>query len=262
MTTANIGSSSTSQVPSVRTPIEPADIASQRPNCLGFWSAVLMAVFAAAAFALGLTTPPRSGPFCASSCVTYPYTNVAAFVPGDYLWLYPGIPPVLLFVVLMACIHFDAQGDKKRFSQIALSFAIIAAAVICTDYVIQLAVVQPSLLKGETEGLSLFSQYNPHGIFIALEDVGYVMMSVAFLFVGAVFVGGTRLERAIRWLFSISSLGAIGALIVLSLLYGPNLEYRFEVTVLTINWTMLIVSGALLSVWYRRAGRGNGGKGE
>jgi hypothetical protein len=33
--------------------------------------------------------------------------------------------------------------------------------------------MQPSLLKGETEGLTLFLQYNPDGIFIALEDLGY-----------------------------------------------------------------------------------------
>jgi hypothetical protein len=26
--------------------------------------------------------------------------------------------------------------------------------------------------------MSLFSQYNPHGVFIALEDLGYLMMSL------------------------------------------------------------------------------------
>jgi hypothetical protein len=48
---------------------------------------------------------------------------------------------------------------------------------------------------------------------------------------------------------------AIGALIVLSLIYGKDLEYRFEVIVLSIDWTVLIVSGVLLSIWFRRAGR-------
>src|SRR5713226_5808023 len=85
---------------------------------LGFWSAVLTAVFAAAAFAVGIATPPRSGPFCASSCITYPYTNVASFVPNDYLWMYPGILLAPIFVVLMASIHLYAQDDKKVFSQI------------------------------------------------------------------------------------------------------------------------------------------------
>jgi len=38
----------------------------------------------------------------------------------------------------------------------------------------------------------------------------------------------------------------------LSLLSGTDLECRFEVTVLTINWTVLIVAGALLSVLFKR----------
>jgi hypothetical protein len=29
----------------------------------------------------------HSGPNCLSDCITYPYTDVAAFVPGDYLWM-------------------------------------------------------------------------------------------------------------------------------------------------------------------------------
>ncbi len=222
---------------------------------LGFWSAVLTALFTASALAIGIATPPRSGPFCASSCVTYPYTDVAAFVPRDYLWMYPGFLSALIFVVLMACIHHNASGEKKIFSQVGLSFALISGTVLAIDYFIQLAVMQPALLKGETEGLSLFSQYNPHGIFIAFEDLGYLMMSIAFLFFAMVFDGHNRIERAIRWLFIASFVLAVSSLVVLSLLYGKNLDYRFEVTVILINWTVLIVSGVLLSVFFKRAGR-------
>ena len=124
---------------------------------LAFWSSVLTTLLAVAALAVGVTTPPRSGPYCASACVRYPYTDVAAFVPGDYLCMYPASLLVLAFVVLMACIHQYARDDKKLFSQIGLLFAVISTTAIATDYFIQLAVMQPSLLKGETEGLSLFS---------------------------------------------------------------------------------------------------------
>jgi hypothetical protein len=123
------------------------------------------------------------------------------------------------------------------------------------DYFIQLTVIQPSLIKGETEGLALFSQYNPHGIFIALEDLGYLMMSLAFLFAGASFAKDERLERAMRWLFILSSLISIGAFIVLTLIYGQNLEYRFEVTIITINWIALILAGIMLSVFFKHATR-------
>jgi hypothetical protein len=29
-------------------------------------------------------------------------------------------------------------------------------------------------MNGETDGLSILTQYNPHGIFIALEEIGYL----------------------------------------------------------------------------------------
>jgi hypothetical protein len=219
---------------------------------LGFWIAVLTAMLTVAAFAAGLATPPRSGPFCATACVAYPYASVAAFVPRDYRWMYLAILLTPLFAVLMSCIHSDIRESKRVFSQIALSFALISAAVITTDYFIQLEVMQPSLLKGETEGLTLFLQYNPQGIFIALEDLGYLILSASFLFASAVFSNGRGLERALQWLFLIASLSAFAAYLGMSMRYGPNLEYRFEVVVITITWTTLIVAGALLSFWFQR----------
>ena len=104
-------------------------------NRLGFWSAVLTAVIAAAHFAVGILTPARSGPFApTASIISYPYTNVASFIPIDYVWLYPGFLLAPAFVVLMVCIHYYAADDKKIFSQIGLSFALIYAAVITTDH--------------------------------------------------------------------------------------------------------------------------------
>jgi len=188
-------------------------------------------------------------------CITYPYTDAAAFVPNDYLWMYPAFLMGPLFVMLVVCIHHYASVAKKVFSQIALSFAVISATALATNYFIQLTVVQPSLLKGEVEGLSLFSQYNPHGVFIALEDTGYLMMGVAFLFAATVFGRGERLERVIQILFIASGVLAVGSLILLALFYGSDLEYRYEVVVLLIDWLTLIISGALLSVFFRRAGR-------
>jgi hypothetical protein len=230
-----------------------------RPNVnavmsrVGFCSAILTAVFAAAFFLAGILTPPRSGPFApAANIIPYPYTNVAAFIPSDYVWLYPGILLAPIFIVLMVCIHYYAPNDKKIFSQIGLSFALVYAAVIITDYFIQFTIVIPSILSGETAGLALLTQYNPHGIFIALEGLGYLMMSVAFLFIAAVFAGG-KLESAIRWIFIAGFILAIVSFTALSLLRYDIVA--FEVTILTINWIVLIVSGALLSVLFRRAAR-------
>jgi len=235
---------------------ENTDFTKQSVCRLGFWIAILTAVAAAAALVIAVTTaPPRSGPFCMlDSCITYPYTDAAVFVPNDYLWMYPAFLMSLLFVVLVICIHHYTSADKRVFSQVALSFAVISAAVHTVNYFIQLAVIQPSLLKGELQGLSLFSQYNPHGIFIALEDAGYLMMGVAFLFIALVFSRRKRLENVIRYIFIISSVLAVGSLILLALVYGSDLEYRYEVVVIVIVWITLIVSGALLSLFFKRAG--------
>jgi hypothetical protein len=219
---------------------------------LGFWTAIVTIVVVAVFAVVAIPTPPRSGPFCASACVAYPYVDVAQFIPGDYLWLLPGILLAPTFVVLMACIGAYAPEPKKIYGRIGLSFAVVYAAVILVDYFLQLTVVVPSLQAGETEGLSLFTQYDPHGVFIALETLGYSMLTVALLFAAPVFAGG-RVERSIRGLFVLSFVLAVAAFVGLALL-GHDLV-AFEVTVLMIIWIVLIASGVLLGVVFRRAGQ-------
>jgi len=235
--------------------IKTQDTPRRAASWLGFWAAILTTVLALTALATGVTTPPRSGPFCLSACITYPYTDAAAFVPRDYLWMYPSLVLAFTFVVLLVCLHYYAPGNRKVFSLVGLCFASISAALLSVDYFIQLAVLQPSLLMGEAQALSLFTQYNPHGVFIALEDLGYLLMGVALLFVSAALVGRSGVERAVRWLFIICAVATIASLIGLSLAYGRDLEYRYEVTSLSINWLVLIVSGILLAILFRRAAR-------
>lgn len=222
---------------------------------LGRWVAPLLAVSAATAFALGITTPPRSGPFCVGPCIVYPYTDVAQFVPHDYLWVLPSTLLLPLFVVLAGCIHASVEVSRRVLSLIGLCLASIAAGIITLDYFIQLQVVAPSLLRGETGGLALFTQYNPHGFFIALEDLGYLILSAAFLFVGVAFGSANRLERAIRWTFIGAALLAIASFTEMSWHFGFNLEYRFEVAIITITWTTLVASGMLLTFFFLRSKR-------
>ncbi len=225
---------------------------------VGFWAAILTVLLTAATAVAGVATPARSGPFCGPTtwaCVPAPYTDVAQFIPGDYLWLIPAILLVPVFVVLMAAVHGWAAEPQRIFSRIALAFALAYAIVIAVDYFAQFAVVIPSLQAGETEGLSLFTQYNPHGLFIAGEALGCLAMSLALLFAAPVFAGG-RLERAIRWLFVGGFVLAVVALVGLWIVGGDLIA--FEVAVLSINWIVLIASGVLLGVIFRRALRSTG----
>jgi hypothetical protein len=236
------------------TDVTPQPLNSSRPGADRLGARVAIATAIAGVFALAgaITTPPRSGVFCTSACITYPYTDVAAFVPRDYLWMYPALLLVVLFVILAVCIHHAAAPDVRVLSGSAVALSVIAATAIVVDYGIQLAVLQASLAKGETEGLTLFSMYNPHGMFIALEDVGYLLLGVAFLFAARAIPRGSRLGDSIRWLFTAGGALTVAALILLSLRYRTDLDYRFEVTAIFINWLVLIVSGLLLNRQFAR----------
>lgn len=240
---------STTLTPAAKTTARPA-------GRLGFWAAAATALVTAVALAIAVGTPPLSGPFCQGGCVVYPYHDVAAAVPRDYYWMYPATLLMPIWLVLMACIHGAAAEGKKLYSLIALVFAAVGAALLAANYYIQIAVLQPSILKGEFDGLALVSQYNPHGVFIALEELGYLLMSLAFLFAGPVFAGRSKLEQALRWLLIGGVLLAFTAYLALTVIYGKDIEYRFEVAVITINWGVLIIAGVLLSFLFRRPAQG------
>ena len=78
------------------------------------------------------------------------------------------------------------------------------------------------------------------------------MMSVAFLFAAAVFSGG-RLEKALRGILVAGVVFVVVFFVALSILKYDLVA--FEVTILTINWIVLIVLGVLLSVVFRRSAR-------
>jgi hypothetical protein len=73
------------------------------------------------------------------------------------------------------------------------------------------------------------------------------------LFIGLVFFGKNRLERAIGSVFQIGFGLTVISFIAISLKYGIFREYLFECAVITINWFVLIVNGILLGIFYKRA---------
>jgi hypothetical protein len=85
----------------------------RQPSRLALWVAILTAIMTAVFLVMAITTLPRSGPYCQAGCVGYPYTNVAAYVPRDYLWLYPAILVALLSIVLVQCIHYQTEASRR-----------------------------------------------------------------------------------------------------------------------------------------------------
>jgi hypothetical protein len=221
-------------------------------NRVGFYAAVLTALITLVTFGLAIIAVPKSGANCVAGCFAYPYLDTVAQFPHDYLWMPPATVLLLVYVALMASIHSSAAASQKIFSQIGLSFAIVAAVILAGDYFVQFSVIPVSLMNGETEGITLLTQYNPHGLFIALEELGYIVMSLSFLCMAPVFTGPTRLEAAVRWVFVAAFVLTVVALAAFSAIYGIDRQDRFEVAAISINWLTLIINGILLSIVFRR----------
>jgi hypothetical protein len=228
---------------------EPSTIAASR---VGLYSAILTVVTTVITFGLAITAVPNAGAGCRVNCVEYPYLDTLSEFPRDYLWMPPAMILVVLYVVLVASIHAQASPQKKVHGQIGLSFALIAAGVLLSDYFVQFSVVPISLMSEQTEGLALLTQYNPYGVFIVLEELGYLLMSLSFVFLAPVFAGGGRLAWTIRWVFVAGFVLTTGFLVVISAVYGLERMDRFEIAAISIDWLVLVVNGILLSVLFRR----------
>lgn len=223
------------------------------PRRMLFWSAAATSVLALVAFAVAATTPPRTGPFAAAgTSLAYPFADASRFVPRDFLWMYPVMAMVLAYLVMCVCLQERASDAMRTWGTLALVLAVASFTVLWLDYFVQIFTVQPALLGGEAAGVVALSQYNPHGFFIALEDLGYLMM-VASLGIFALTLSETRLDRAASWVFGGASALGVLALALLSLSFGLRLEYRFEVYIIAIDYFALMAGGALVAASARRS---------
>ncbi|MBI5544293.1 MAG: hypothetical protein HY901_10415 [Deltaproteobacteria bacterium] len=156
-------------------------------------------------------------------------------------------------LVASAALLRRRAGDRARVvAQLGVALSVMAASVIVGDYFVQVSVVQPSVLGGETDGISLLTQYNPHGVFIALEELGFLLMSLSLLCMAPALSKETRLERATRWLFIGGWVVNFVALAGVLLRYGNQRGYLFEVIVISVDWLVLIIGAFLMVPVFRR----------
>ncbi|MEM3581268.1 MAG: hypothetical protein QXQ64_08445 [Candidatus Bathyarchaeia archaeon] len=157
---------------------------------------------------------------------------------------------VFSFIALMVSIHSYAPPEKKIWSQIGLSFAIVYAALLTWNYFLQLTVVRnnPQLYEW------LIMDFTPDTAFWSLETVGYTLMGLAALFALPVFNGG-GIERAIRWCFAINAVftvvGSIGYVLSGNPLHGLVLASLGV-------WAIVFpIATTLLAVMFKRVERMN-----
>jgi len=190
---------------------------------LGFWSATTATLLVVVA---GITATASIQPF--------------ATVVGFLL--------TLSFLVVMACIHSYASEERKVFSLVGLSFAIIYATLISVNYFIQLTFVRQT-----TFDASVFDMTNNQSMMWVIEVLGYFFMGLSTLFAAPVF-GSGRVESLVKWLFVAN--GILGILTPIG--YALNLPIQVLLGGLIIWDILMPISTALLAYFFRQTGRTKG----
>jgi len=140
----------------------------------------------------------------------------------------------------MVSIHYFVRDERKIWSLIGLSFAIIYAVLVCIVYYVQLGIVIPHMIRGQTEYIVMLIL--EHGSFLfAIDILGYGFQSLATLFVAFAFTDG-KLQRWIRYLYIANGLLVFPLLLQI---YWPELVYIAGL------WTItFIVPATLLAVLF------------
>ena len=198
-----------------------------------------------------MTAVPPAGPYCPGDCMSYPFSDILSYYPRDYYWMYLAIFQLFGYLIFIVSNHFITRIEKKLFSFLSVAFALISTIVLLIAYFVQFSVVPMSMMKGETEGIALLTQYNGHGIFIAMEDLGYITMSISFLFLSFIFSHKNRLERTIRIILISAFVLTVVSFVFYTIKFGIDRSYRFEVATITINWLTTISIGILVSIFIK-----------
>jgi hypothetical protein len=222
---------------------------------VGIISSWALALLTIVTFGLAMIATPPTGPWCTANCMDYPYSNLLNYFPRDYFWMNLAIVQMAVFLIFTIAHHFLASEEKKIYSFISVAFALMASLILMTNYHVQSAVIPISMLKNQPEGIALLTQYNGHGIFIAVEEMGFTLMSLAFLFLSFTFPFKTRLEKALRVVLSAPFIANVLIFIVLFVQFGIDRDYRYEVAAITSDWLAAIAVGILAAMYLMKSTR-------
>ena len=218
----------------------------------GFYSSFLLSILTLMTFGFAMTAIPPAGPYCPDNCMDYPFPDILSYYPRDYYWMYLAVFQLFAFVIFIVVNHFIANAAKKLYTFLSISFMLISSTVLLIAYFTQFSVVPVSVMKGETDGIALITQYNEHGLFIAMEELGYIAMSIALFFLAFAFSKKTRTERVIRLILLIQLFLTMLTFIFYSIVYGIERSYQFEVATITISWLVIIIVGIMTGFHFKR----------
>lgn len=241
---------SSTTLPSASTPLSVVRRGSGRLALLV--TAAVSSLSLLTAWPLALMAVPQAGPWCRQAqCLDYPYTS-AEYRPIDFAWMYPALLGLVAFALLILLL--ESRGhDRPTVARLARVTAQFGVGLLVVDYAVQLMAVQPSIIRGEQSALSFWTQYNPHGAFIALENLGYLLLSIALLGVAVMVPGAGARPRSVRIVAGVLGGTGIVLLPVMGALLGSRLDYFYEVGVISTVWVAIIVVAPLLVLSWRNA---------
>ncbi|EKD80444.1 MAG: hypothetical protein ACD_40C00092G0005 [uncultured bacterium] len=149
---------------------------------IGYWFSIL-----SFAGAIGYTIAQIFSP---------PLIQFFKFPWNEILIVLPSIILSISYVVVLSCLHYVTPDNRKIYSQIALTFAIMYSVIVSSVYILQLATVIPGTLNGNGEIVKMFSIIHSQPT-QAVDGLGYMFLGVSAFFAHKVF-GKNGLEGKAR----------------------------------------------------------------
>ena len=202
-------------------------------------------------FGFAITAVPISGANVVGEGIPYPYLDTLGQFPKDYAWQVFAIIQLVIFIWLFSIFPGAIIGSQRHHAESARAFALASGIILIIDYYVQFSVVPISLRSGELDGLPLLIQYNSHGLFIVLEEIGYILMSVAFVFMGQCFLGAGKKMNVLRWVLRLPLVVGAILFIYISVKVGLDRKDSFEIWIISLDWIAMLVVTLIMAMIFR-----------
>ncbi len=197
----------------------------------GYWAAVLTAVF------------------CMFFTVTAVLTETHRLRPpwDVVLTIAPSLLLAPSFLALLVCVNALTPDVRKVWSQLGVAFACVYVPLCVAAYIVELFVVEPRVMRGNTTETALLTIARGDSVFNAIDGIGYIFMCLSTLITAPAF-DHSRLQQWIGRLFVMNGMLAVPIFIT----YFVNRSFIWLAALWSITMTG---SAVLLAIHFRRVGR-------
>ena len=188
---------------------------------LGYWAALLTAFFCIL-FTIAAV-------FTETHLLPAPWDAVLSLAPS--LLLAPS------FLALLVCVNALAPDERKIWSQLGVAFACVYVPLCVASYSVELLVVEPRVMRGNTTQTALLTLARGDSVFNVIDGMGYMFMCLSTLVAAPAF-NATGLDGWIRRLFVANGLLAVPIFVT----YFVNRSFIW----LAALWSVTVTGSAIL----------------